>query len=487
MQVAALFSKQNNSVPTEDVGTHLLAELGSRKGWPTVGNTEFDLRIELDSLSSLHIDALGLHGVGAICMHVKLPSLVCDGLHRPSTGFSVVDIWGSHSQLGRGGAPDKVLHQITKLCEAFYAAYWPCRTQQDTLSFLVRLYRYIKAKIPKLGQYCVVCGCKQKHTGLRPVPCKSKACKFAFEEHGIGADLKDLYNRPVVTDLLITLARAASQCTSRRDSLFQSLPSNFLEKEREGNAKQSRQQIDWHSMQIALAGIPAIEEMAEQSDLQSFFLGRSNCAKNRESEFTLLRSLLNSCQGLLRELKPADRFHTMETEYQFRLCMDSPLKEAKFSRLKKKHGSEFLFHGSPICNWHCILRQGLKNLSCTSMMSHGNGLGSGIYLAECSSTPAYYCYNSQTSAHVSSSRFGATPMCIALCEVIKHSANFRSKFWGDGVKVVPDSNRVITRYLFIYSRLIPGIMASSLTKTCERHAKTQEDNLERVKRVFEHL
>ena len=237
-QVTALFNRGGNTVPTKDVGTHLSAELGSSRVWPGKAHTEYDLRIELDSLSSLHIDALGLHGVGAIYMHVKLPSLICGAHHHPSVEFSMGYTARAHSQLSRGRTQDwqdKVLCQLAKLCEAFFAAYWPCRTQRDTLSFLVRLYRYVKAKIPKLGDFGIVCGRKQKHTGLRPVPCKLKACKLAFEEHGIGADLKIIYNSPVVADLLITLARAASQCTSRRDSLFRSLPSNFLQRDRHGS------------------------------------------------------------------------------------------------------------------------------------------------------------------------------------------------------------------------------------------------------------
>ena len=462
-----------------------MAKLGSSKVRPKVEDTEFDLIFELDSLSSLHIDALGLHGVGAIYMHVTLPSSIYGGRHRPSVEFSMGYTSRAHSQLSRGRTQewqDKVLCQLDKLCKAFFAAYWPCRTQRDTLSFLVRLYRYVKAKIPKLGDSCIVCGRQQEHTGLKPVPCKLKACKLAFEEHGIGADLKDIYNRPVIADLLITLARAASQCIGRRDSLFQSLPSNLCQKG--SNGALSHQQIKWQCMKNALEGIPAIAIMAQKPDLQKFFLGRSMVAETGTSEFSLLRSVLNSCQGHLMQLKPADRFPTMETEYQFRLCMDSPFKEAAFARLKKKHGSQFLFHGSSIYNWHCILREGLKNLSHTGMMTNGASWGSGIYLAECSSLSAAYSKRCSPGVCKSSSIFGTTPSCIALCEVIKHSFNSQTSAPGLQMRVVPDSDRVITRYLFVYSDAIPEIKASSLKETCKRHAKTQTDTLERVNKDF---
>lgn len=49
--------------------------------------------------------------------------------------------------------------------------------------------------------------------------------------------------------------------------------------------------------------------------------------------------------------------------------------------MKKKHGSRFLFHGSGINNWYSIIRNGLRNLSNTGMMTAGAAYGEGIYAA----------------------------------------------------------------------------------------------------------
>lgn len=48
----------------------------------------------------------------------------------------------------------------------------------------------------------------------------------------------------------------------------------------------------------------------------------------------------------------------------------TPEKEKKFQELKKKHGSIFAFHGSALCNWHNILRNGLKNMSNSAGMKN---------------------------------------------------------------------------------------------------------------------
>jgi hypothetical protein len=81
----------------------------------------------------------------------------------------------------------------------------------------------------------------------------------------------------------------------------------------------------------------------------------------------------------------------MATPYQYMLLTSTPEKEARFAALKKKcvapsprgclqtasgttivlltrlwfarHGSFMAFHGSPMENWHSILRNGLRNMS----------------------------------------------------------------------------------------------------------------------------
>jgi ubiquitin-conjugating enzyme E2 Q len=49
---------------------------------------------------------------------------------------------------------------------------------------------------------------------------------------------------------------------------------------------------------------------------------------------------------------------------------------------KKKHGSNFFFHGSSMENWYSILRNGLRNLSNSALMTAGAAYGAGIYASE---------------------------------------------------------------------------------------------------------
>lgn len=46
---------------------------------------------------------------------------------------------------------------------------------------------------------------------------------------------------------------------------------------------------------------------------------------------------------------------------------------------KKKLGSMFCFHGSSLENWYSIMRNGLRNLSNSALMTAGAAYGAGIY------------------------------------------------------------------------------------------------------------
>ena len=282
----------------EDILTYVVAILGEDQVKVHQSPFEFELIFWLDSLPSLQADALGLPGENAINMHIKLPfESDNEGQHRPAFKFS---IGGEETALHihwKQPRRSKVLYQLSKNCEAFIAEHWPCKSEDEQLTFLVRLYRHIQVSILQLGKFCVICGTRQVHNGLKPVPCNLEACNHAFDEHGIGTDLRDIYSRPAVADLLITMASAACRCTSRRDSLFQSLPSELdLNTVHSGNNIQVSPKINWHCMKKAFASFPSVATMASMQTLEDMF---SNLSLKAGVRLRLMRSVLNSCRGHL--------------------------------------------------------------------------------------------------------------------------------------------------------------------------------------------
>jgi len=137
----------------------------------------------------------------------------------------------------------------------------------------------------------------------------------------------------------------------------------------------------------------------------------------------------------------------MTTPYQYMLLMSTPEKEARFLVLKKKYGSFLAFHGSPMENWHSILRNGLRNMSNTKNMLHGAAHGAGIYLAPNAGTSQGYM---RSGTGWSKSQFGSSLSCLAMCEVINHPDVY-GRDHNQWCYVAKEDDYVMTRFFFIYS------------------------------------
>lgn len=139
----------------------------------------------------------------------------------------------------------------------------------------------------------------------------------------------------------------------------------------------------------------------------------------------------------------------MEGYVQFRLVQGAPDKEQKFeSAVRKhtanpKHPSIFTWHGSPLCNWHSILREGL-NFKYTA---NGRSCGHGVYMArDFASSTGYsqqYGYTAYNDWPQSKLRIS---MAISLNEVVNATTNF---VHASNVYVVSQVDWIQPRYLFV--------------------------------------
>jgi len=138
--------------------------------------------------------------------------------------------------------------------------------------------------------------------------------------------------------------------------------------------------------------------------------------------YPLLCWIVTSNRAHLRILSEKEHVTGIKTDFQFALASATPAKEAEFQRIQQSNGSFLAFHGSPMGNWHSILRMGLKNYSNTKQQLHGAAYGSGIYLASNFSTSTGYCRYTPDNSWPNS-MFGASLSCMALCEVCYHDAD----------------------------------------------------------------
>ncbi|KAK0319615.1 hypothetical protein LTR82_009320 [Friedmanniomyces endolithicus] len=164
-----------------------------------------------------------------------------------------------------------------------------------------------------------------------------------------------------------------------------------------------------------------------------------------------------------------ERLYGMKDFVQFRFAMGAPDKEQRFitevrkttQRLELEYPTIFAFHGSPLPNWHMIIREGLH----FKQIDHGRAYGDGVYHAKEASTSGGYSgmngglgYGAKGTARTawanSQLRINSA---IALNEIVNAPAEFQSH---NPFYVVQHLDWIQTRYLFVQCQPAEGTVRS---------------------------
>jgi ubiquitin-conjugating enzyme E2 Q len=149
--------------------------------------------------------------------------------------------------------------------------------------------------------------------------------------------------------------------------------------------------------------------------------------------------------------KVEDRLYGMPGWAQFRFAMGAPDKERRFihavretsNRLNLKYPTLFAWHGSPIQNWHSIIREGLH----FNETLHGRAYGNGVYHAlDVNTSMGYSQYGNGMSWSNSDLRI---QQALALNEIVNAPKEFTSS---SPHLVVAQLDWIQTRYLFVNTR-----------------------------------
>jgi hypothetical protein len=153
------------------------------------------------------------------------------------------------------------------------------------------------------------------------------------------------------------------------------------------------------------------------------------------NKYLLLRFIILSCLFQLHHTKLIYNNLTFDL---YKVEHDS-IRESNFmkqSNIGSNIGSiSYLYHGSPILNWHSIMRNGIKIMSGTKFMTSGSAYGDGIYLTN-------LLRRSCTFA-------GSKNIVIGVYEVID-SAKYMKHL---DIHVVPADNLLLLRYLIYLSNI----------------------------------
>ena len=243
-------------------------------------------------------------------------------------------------------------------------------------------------------------------------------------------------------------------------------------------------------------GMPPVKKMRRWIEAGDSLRGKLDEIDGRL--YPLLRWVLCSMRGHLRYVddKSDESIPQLAHMRQFVMLCSKPETESEFQELAKNNDVKYAFHGSPVANWHSILRTGLN----FAKTSHGRAYGNGIYMAVNSATSMGYsggmvgrqpaggsarkgsgvftdCFKylreddaklvggalptiqegaaagGATGGEIdagwaSRSMFGETFNCLAVCEVIYRPSEFvsTSPHW-----VVDKLSWVVTRYLCVHT------------------------------------
>ncbi|KAK6342802.1 hypothetical protein TWF718_008189 [Orbilia javanica] len=169
--------------------------------------------------------------------------------------------------------------------------------------------------------------------------------------------------------------------------------------------------------------------------------------------------------GVFPATQTEDRVYGMGNWMQFRFAMGAPDKEQKFQtassnttrRLRLKYPTMFAWHGSPLINWHSIIREGLN----FNQTLNGRAYGNGCYHSLDFRTSLGYTANRYASA-AGSDQWSKSVLkvsgAVALNEIVNAPNEFVSK---SPHLVVAQLDWICTRYLFVQCAFSNQGVASS--------------------------
>ncbi|KAF8455258.1 hypothetical protein BDZ91DRAFT_801459 [Kalaharituber pfeilii] len=182
--------------------------------------------------------------------------------------------------------------------------------------------------------------------------------------------------------------------------------------------------------------------------------------------------------GSVSEIPREPRVWGMGSEYiQFRFAMGAPDKEQRFvtavkdaqRHLNLRYPTLFAFHGSPLSNWHSIIREGLH----FNKTANGRAFGHGCYHSLALGTSQYYCKSPSMSGIADDYiwRNSCIKVTAAIClnEIVNAPSEFVSS---NPHLVVNNLDWIQTRYLFVSKKvtvpvgnptLVDGVVAATPT------------------------
>lgn len=392
----------------------------------------------------------------------------------------------------------------------------PIKDRDDPahVNLLLAAFCYLIRRLAMCTRFCLVCHRRIESTyeALKPYVCTDKLCTYQYYSLNFGPSIEyEIEANTEVVDLLVSLTYVAcfegqletgmpvgmglrvapptrgvagsvapawaptipgaSQSITR--STFTDIPPTGPD----GLVDFDVLPLEFQRAAVAqlLDALPSVADMKRYLE-KARGKGRVRLSKMDDAipaaAWGVLRWSVASCTAYLEEiLDEDDMVHGIDKTWrQFRFSVGAPDAEARFKAnvdaavrqdaQAQRFPSLYAFHGSPLRNWHSIIREGLQ----LKNPLHGRAYGHGVYFARDGSISM----GSYAGRGVSKWKNSAMcPMsCVALAEIVNLPKQFVSN---NPYFVVAETSWIITRYLLVstsgYSPTTYGLPAQPDTTT----------------------
>jgi ubiquitin-conjugating enzyme E2 Q len=226
---------------------------------------------------------------------------------------------------------------------------------------------------------------------------------------------------------------------------------------------QNFDELDEHGKREAIYAL--LDLLPSVSDMKQYLTRKQQSALSSwvdrfpPAALALLRWIIASNRACIMQVdedvatvgrKGQDRLCGMPGWSQFRFAMGAPDKERRFitsvrettDRLKLTYPTLFAWHGSPLHNWHSIIREGLHFKD----TAHGRAYGHGVYHSlDCNTSLGY-----SGSYHGSTSYWPVSELKVSQALALNEIVNAPGEFVSSNPHlVVAQLDWIQTRYLFI--------------------------------------
>ncbi|KAK1224011.1 hypothetical protein PQX77_013106 [Marasmius sp. AFHP31] len=407
---------------------------------------------------------------------------------------------------------------------------------QDDVNVPLTAFSYLIRRLTLCTRYCIVCHSKLQtnYEALKPYVCDSKLCAYQYYSLNKGPSLEyEIIHNPRSVDLLVSLTYASAaesaldepfpvgiglqvpdpdvtriqdappslhgfahgpgvfqahtQPSSQPQALVPtqaSIPSSGLRDFDQLNPKQMRASI----MEL-LDSLPSIDDMRKH-------LRKTGSSKSKPklvecdpnvlpAAWGLLRWVVGSCTAYLEEITdPSECVQNIDPVWrQYRFSVGAPDAEARFKNEVEKaqavdpncirYPSLFAFHGSPLKNWHSIIRHGLWYKT----IAHGRAYGNGVYMAKDAHMSMSGYAHGGRSGGWRKSKLGPSN-CVALVEAVNRPDEFVSQ---QPFFVVQHTHWLMCRYLLVKTSLGDALPAPSASSSSAQGGPTQpSENTQRT-------